>query len=118
MRYGPIPVRAQPRPIARKRPIYPKSRLLAAVLEWLFPGFGVMYADGFWKGALVLLGTFIATGVAVSVAMNNANGAQVEDIVDFFIWLFLAHLVWLLIRMIWAWRLASRATRLSRMYQP
>jgi hypothetical protein len=98
-----------------RRPIYPKSRLLAAALEWLFPGFGVMYVDGFWKGALVLLGTFIATGVAVSVAMNNANGAQVEDIVDFFIWLFLAHLVWLLIRMIWAWRLASRATRLSRL---
>jgi hypothetical protein len=98
------------------RPVYPKSRLLAAALEWLFPGFGVMYSGGFWKGALVLLGTFIATGVAVSVAMSNATGAQVEDIVDFFLWLFLAHLVWLLFRMIWAWRLASRATRLSRMY--
>jgi hypothetical protein len=96
--------------------VYPKSRLLAAALEWLFPGFGLMYASGFWKGALVLLGTFIATGVAVSVAMNNANGAQVEDVVDFFLWLFLAHLVWLLIRMIWAWSLASRATRLARMY--
>jgi hypothetical protein len=52
----------------------------------------------------------------VIAAPPNANGAQVEDIVDFFIWLFLAHLVWLLIRMIWAWRLASRATRLARMY--
>ena len=99
-----------------RRPVYPKSRLLAAALEWLFPGFGVMYASGFWKGAFVLLSTFIATGVAVGVAMNNANGAQVEDVVDFFLWLFLAHLVWLLIRMIYAWRLASRATRLARVY--
>jgi uncharacterized membrane protein len=89
---------------------------MAAALEWLFPGFGVMYASGFWKGAFVLLGTFVVTGVTVSVAMNNAHGAQVEDVVDFFIWLFLAHLVWLLIRMIWAWRLASRATRLARIY--
>jgi len=115
VRYGPRPVGAQPRLATPRRPIYPKSRLLAAALEWLFPGFGVMYVDGFWKGALVLLGTFIATGVAVSVAMSNANGAQVEDVVDFFLWLFLAHVAWLLIRMVWAWRLASRATRLSRL---
>jgi hypothetical protein len=90
--------------------------LLAASLEWIVPGFGVMYAGGFWKGALVFISTFIATGVAVSVAMNNANSAQLEDVVDFFVWLFLAHLVWLFIRVIWAWRLAGRATRLSLRY--
>jgi zinc ribbon protein len=115
IRYGPIPTRATQRPVAPSRRYYPKSRLLAAALEWLFPGVGVMYADAFWKGALILLSTFIATGVAVSVAMSNANGAQLEDVVDFVVWLFVAHLIWLFLRMIWAWRLAGRATRLARL---
>jgi zinc-ribbon domain len=115
VRYGPIPTRATQRLVAQSRRYYPKSRLLAAALEWLFPGFGVMYAESFWKGALVLLSTFLATGVAVSVAMSNANGAQLEDAVNFIVWLFVAHLVWLFVRMIWAWRLASRATRLARL---
>jgi hypothetical protein len=74
-----------------------------------------MYADRFWKGALVLLGTFIATGAVLNVALSNAGGAQPEDVLDFIVWLFLAHLVWLLVRVIWAWRLAGRATRLSRL---
>jgi hypothetical protein len=115
VRYRPPPMRAQPRPAARRRPTYPKSRLLAAILEWLFPGIGLMYADGFWKGALVLLGTFIATGAALNAALSNAGGAQPEDVLNFIVWLFLAHLVWLLVRVIWAWRLAGRATRLSRL---
>jgi hypothetical protein len=108
-------MRAQPRQAKPARPIYAKSRLLAAALEWLFPGFGVMYADRFWKGALVLLGTFIATGAAVVIAMEGAPNPQFEDVLGFLSWLILAHFVWLLVRMIWAWRLAARATRLSRM---
>jgi zinc-ribbon domain len=108
VRYG--PTRAQPRRVR------PKSRFLAAALEWAFPGLGVMYVGRFWTGALVLLGTFIATGVAVSRAMASSPNAQFEDVLTFLAWLLLAHLVWLLLRMIWAWRLASRATRLYRLY--
>jgi hypothetical protein len=119
VRYGPEPVRSPPRQIIQRpstprRPVYPKSRFLALTLEWIFPGFGVMYAGRFWTGALVLLSTFLATGVAFSVALSNSSNAQFDDVVDFVVWLFVAHLIWLVFRMIWAWRLASRATRLAR----
>ncbi len=120
VRYGPEPLRAPSRQIIQRPPTprhatYPKSRFLAATLEWIFPGFGVMYAGRFWTGALVLLSTFLATGVAFSVALSNSSNAQLEDVVNFVVWLFVAHLIWLVFRMIWAWRLASRATRLARL---
>jgi hypothetical protein len=107
--------RVQPPSTVSRPRVRAKSRFLAALLEWIFPGFGLMYAGSPWKGALVLFGTFIATGAALLYAIGSAPTMHFEDAVNFFVWLFLAHLVWLCMRVIWAWRIAGRNTRLARL---
>jgi hypothetical protein len=90
-----------------------RSRFLAAILELVTPGLGMMYVGNFWLGALVLVATLFATFLLIGVAMANAQVVHLADAVNFLGWLLLAHILWLVTRMFWVWNMVEPRSSLS-----
>jgi hypothetical protein len=82
-----------------------RTRFLAATLELVTPGLGMMYAGNFWLGALVLVSTLFTTILIIGVAITNAGVVRVADVINFLGWLLLAHVLWLITRMFWVWNM-------------
>jgi hypothetical protein len=80
---------------------------VAAALEWVTPGLGMMYIGRFWLGALVLVGTLFATILIIGVAIANATEVRLADALNFLSWILIAHILWLLTRTMWTWQLAE-----------
>jgi hypothetical protein len=74
-------------------------------LELVTPGLGMMYIDNFWLGALVLVATLFATFLLIGVAISTAQVVHLADALNFLGWLLLAHLLWLVTRMLWVWNM-------------
>jgi len=101
-------------PLAAESVVRARSRLVAAALEWITPGLGMMYIGNFWLGALVLVGTLFTTVMLIGVALANATQVSLADAVNFLGWLLLLHSFWLLTRTLWAWKLAAGLPWLSK----
>jgi hypothetical protein len=78
------------------------------LLELITPGLGMMYLGSFWLGALVLVSTLFVTLLLCGVAVANAEVARLADVLNFLGWLLLAHILWLVTRVLWVWKRAER----------
>jgi hypothetical protein len=85
-----------------------RGRLLAALLELVTPGLGMMFLGSFWLSALVLVSTLFITILLCGVAMVNAVVVRLDDVLNFLGWLLLAHMLWLVTRVLWVWKMTER----------
>lgn len=58
--------------------VQPKSGVIAGILEWVFPGLGMIYANRTAAGLAVLAGTVTCGIVALAVYGSIAGGAQCQ----------------------------------------
>jgi Na+/melibiose symporter-like transporter len=85
-----------------------RGRFLAALLELVAPGLGMMFLCSFWLGALVLVSTLFITILLCGVAVANAVVVRLADVLNFLGSLLLAHMLWLVTRVLWVWKMTER----------
>jgi hypothetical protein len=103
-----LPLAAPFAPPIAQATVERKSPLLAAVLECLVPGVGLMYAGGGCSGAFAMASSFAIGGLLLLNGLAMAPHTRPAGMLRYALVVLSLALVWLAIRAVWAALVAHR----------